>query len=491
MLKSGVHRQIYATIAASMSIFISGMWLGWPSSASEKFMKHETGELHVTYDQLSWIVCMMDMGNFISPLFGGYLMDRYGRKKVIAALGPLFIASWSLTLFVPTTFALYTARLMAGLGKGVSYTVVPVFLGEIAGVGIRGALGSVFTIQLSGGVLFEVIVGPYVSYHTLNATSAVVPVLFFTAFLWVRESPYYLLKVGRAADAARCLRWYRGCDAESGNGDEAVDATVAAELRLMEANVRKDMEHGSSLGELFTNRNNFRALAVVVVACAGQRAGGISSLTAYSALILPEPSPILGKFEFIIAFAVVLVVVNFVGLALVDRVGRKPLLIASEAGLGVITFVFGVYYFAAEHVAGAAAAYRWLPYVCHTTFAATFSIGVGFIPVVFLGEMFPVNVRSRCSAFASVTLAFFSFVSNKTFLVVSHRYGYYAMFWTFSAVNFACAYFSHRYAVETTGKTFLEIQEILDDSVRDGPATRRKNAKRPQVIAYDNPSADI
>ncbi|XP_015369604.1 PREDICTED: facilitated trehalose transporter Tret1-2 homolog [Diuraphis noxia] len=491
MLKSGVHRQIYATIAASMSIFISGMWLGWPSSASEKFMKHQTGDLHVTYDQLSWIVCMMDLGNFISPLFGGYLMDRYGRKMVIAALGPLFIVSWTLTLFVPTTVALYTARLMAGLGKGISYTVVPVFLGEIAGVGIRGALGSVFTIQLSGGVLFEVIVGPYVSYHALNATSAVVPVLFFIAFLWVPESPYYLLKVGRAADAARCLRWYRGCDAESGSGDEDIDATVATELRLMETNVRKDMENGSAIGELFTNRNNLRALAVVVVACAGQRAGGISSLTAYSALILPEPSPILGKFEFIIAFAIVLVVVNFVGLALVDRVGRKPLLIGSEVGLGVVTFVFGVYYFAAEHFAGAAAAYRWLPYACHTTFAATFSIGIGFIPVVFLGEMFPVNVRSRCSAIASVTLAFFSFVSNKTFLVVSHWYGYYTMFWTFSAVNFACAYFSHRYAVETTGKTFLEIQEILDDSVRNGPNTRRKNAKIPQVISYDNPSVDI
>lgn len=475
-----------------MSIFISGMWLGWPSSASEKFVKHETGDLHVTYDQLSWIVCMMDLGNFISPLFGGYLMDRYGRKMVISALGPLFIVSWSLTLFVPTTVALYTARLMAGMGKGISYTVVPVFLGEIAGVGIRGALGSVFTIQLSCGVLFEVIVGPYVSYHTLNATSAVVPVLFFIAFLWVPESPYYLLKVGRAADAARCLRWYRGCDGESGSGnDDDGDATVAAELRLMQANVRKDMENGSAFGELFTNRNNFRALAVVMVACMAQRAGGISSLTAYSALILPEPSPIMGKFEFIIAFAVVLVVVNFVGLALVDRVGRKPLLIASEAGLGLVTFVFGVYYFVAEHFPDAAAAYRWLPYACHTTFAATFSIGIGFIPVVFLGEMFPVNVRSRCSAFASVTLAFFSFVSNKTFLVVSLWYGYYTMFWTFSAVNFACAYFSYRYAVETTGKTFLEIQDILDDSVRNGPAARRRNAKRPQVIAYDNPSVDI
>lgn len=445
-----------------MSIFISGMWIGWPGTVVDKFLNGQT-DLDVSYSQLSWIVSLMDLGNVISPLFGGYLMDSIGRKLSIAVLGPLFFVSWMLALLVPTTWALYVARLMAGLGKGISYTVGPVFLGEIADVNIRGALSSIFTIQLSCGFLFEVIVGPSVSYKTLNTVSAVVPVLFFVMFVWVPESPYYLLKKGRKTNAFECLQWYR-CQTD-----------VGVELQQMEVNVQKDMENKATFGELFTNRKNFKALTIVVTACVAQRAGGISSLIAYSTLILPEPAPIVGKSHYLMTFASVLVVINFVGLALVDKVGRKPLLIISELSLAAVTFIFGLYYFLTKY---GFTSFTWLPYSCYVVFSVMYSIGVGFIPVVFLGEMFPVNIRSHCSAIASITLAFFSFVSNKVFLVVSQNYGYYTMFWIFATINFVCAYFAYKYAIETNGKTFLEIQKILEESVEQNDDARNANGKQ-------------
>lgn len=198
----------YPLNTASMSIFISGMCLGWCSSAADKFIKRQT-DIQIGYDELSWIVSLMDLGNVLSPVLAGYLMDRIGRRRTIAALGPLFLVSWLLIVYVPHVWALYVARLMAGFGKGTSYTVGPVFLGEIAGVSVRGALGSVFTIQLSAGFLFEVIIGPLISYYTLNLFSTAVPVLFIVMFYCVPESPYYLLKVGRRQEAADCLCWFR------------------------------------------------------------------------------------------------------------------------------------------------------------------------------------------------------------------------------------------------------------------------------------------
>lgn len=451
---------------ASMSIFISGMWLGWPSSVSEKFSMHQTN-IEVDYSEFSWIVCLMDLGNFISPLYAGYIMDRLGRKLCIVALGPLFIISWLLTLYIPSIWALYVARIMAGMGKGISYTVVPVYLGEIADVKIRGALGTVFTIQLSSGFLFEVIVGPYLTYSTLNKISAIVPVLFFFMFIWMPESPYYLLKKGCESKAAKCLQWYR-CEAD-----------ITAELHQMDINVQKEMENQATYHELFTKRKNFRALMIVVTACIAQRAGGISCLLAYSPLFLPEPAPIVGKFEYIMIFAIMLVVVNFIGLALIDKVGRKPLLIFSEVFLGLITFTFGVYYFLKDHAG--LTSFLWLPYLCHILFAIALAIGVGFIPVVFLGEMFPVNIRSHCSAIASITMALASFISNKLFLVVSSTYGYYTMFWGFTVVNFVCAYYAYKYVPETTGKTFQEIQDILEESVKNDRNTKLMTKKNDEV----------
>ncbi|XP_060864951.1 LOW QUALITY PROTEIN: facilitated trehalose transporter Tret1-like [Metopolophium dirhodum] len=454
MSKKGVYRQIYVTIVATMSIFISGMWLGWPSSVVEKFVKHET-DFNATMDELSWIVATMDLGNVISPLLAGHLMDWMGRKPSTVVLGPLFIVSWALTLFVPTAWALYTARLLAGMGKGMSYTVVPVYLGEIASPAIRGALGSVFCLQLHFGFLMEAVIGPLVSYRTLNVVSAVVPVLFFVAAVWLPESPYYLLKRGRRPQAAVCLQWFRG------GGD------VGHELDLMEVNVRKEMENRSTFQELFASLKDMRALAIVVAACATQRAGGISCIMAYSALILPDNGSLLNKHESVMLFAVTLAVVNLIAVAFVDRVGRKPLLLFSEAGMAMVTLTFAVFFYCSRGDGSdwATRELAWLPYLCHWSFAVMFGAGVGFVPVVFLGEMFPVNIRSHCSAIASITLAFCSFVTNKMFLFVSNRYGFYAMFSLFTVVNFAGAFYTYKYAIETKGKTLQEIQEQLQDTV--------------------------
>lgn len=450
--------------AATMSIFISGMWLGWPSSVVEKFVKHET-DFNATMDELSWIVATMDLGNVISPLVAGHLMDWMGRKPSTVVLGPLFIVSWALTLFVPTAWALYTARLLAGIGKGMSYTVVPVYLGEIASPAIRGALGSVFCLQLHFGFLMEAVIGSLVSYRTLNIVSSVVPVLFFVAAIWLHESPYYLLKRGRRPQAAVCLQWFRG------GGD------VAHELDLMEVNVRKEMENKSTFRELFSSRKDMRALAIVVATCATQRAGGISCIMAYSALILPDNGLLLDKHESVMLFAVTLAVVNLVGVALVDRLGRKPLLLLSETGLAVVTLTFALFFYfsRADGSDGATRQLTWVPYLCHWLFAVMFAVGLGFVPVVFLGEMFPVNIRSHCSAIASITLAFCSFVTNKMFLFVSNRYGFCAMFSLFTVINFAGTFYTYKYAIETKSKTLQEIQDQLQETVGHRREKTNKN----------------
>lgn len=433
-----------------MSILISGMWLGWPSSVVEKFIRHET-DYDANIDQLSWIVAMMDLGNIISPFFAGYMMDKIGRKVSNVILGPLFVVAWLLALYVPTPWALYTARLMAGLGKGISYTVVPVYVGEIAGVKIRGALSTSFCVQLHFGFLFEAVVGPLVSYRTLNAVSAAVPVLFFSAAVWIPESPYYLVKKNRRAEAVECLQWLR-CEND-----------VTDELQQIEENVNGEMANRPSMREAFSGRKDLKALTIVVVACACQRAGGISCIYAYSSLILPDPAPVIAKSEYIMLFAALLVLVNFAGLALVDRVGRKPLLMISQMGSAVTCLFFALYFHANRH--NSVPQSTWFPYLCHVLFAVTFAVGVGFMPVVFLGELFPVNVRSYGSAIASVTLSFCSFATNKMFLLLADRYGYQVMFSVFTVVNFAGAFYSYGYVVETKGKTFLEIQNVLQESV--------------------------
>ncbi|XP_050520686.1 facilitated trehalose transporter Tret1-like isoform X2 [Daktulosphaira vitifoliae] len=450
MVDIALMKQIFATVTASISIFIAGSWLGWPSATADKLLYHKT-DFNVSVNEFSWIVSIMDVGNIISPIPAGYMMDFFGRKKTVSLLGPLYIISWILPSYVGNIWSLYIARFLGGLGKGISYTVVPVFLGEIAGVKIRGALSSVFAIHLAGGFLFEAIIGPYVSFKSLNLITAIIPTLFLIMFIWVPESPYYLLKKGRRDEAAKCLRWYR-------NGNDS-------ELQEMEENVQNDMKNKGNYWELFKNPKNLKAIVIISTASFAQRAGGISSLMAYSTLALPEPVPIGRKSDYIILFAVLKTGVNFFGLALVDRIGRKPLLLFSEISLGLVTFVDGLFFFLQNYIN--MTPYNWIPYVCLELFPSIYALGIGFIPVVFLGEMLPVNVRAHGSAFMSIVLAFSSFISNAIFLIISYKCGFYVMLWLFSIVNFICAYFAYKMAIETNGKTFSEIQNLLEESLKN------------------------
>ncbi|VVC38844.1 Major facilitator superfamily domain,Major facilitator, sugar transporter-like [Cinara cedri] len=404
MSKKGVFRQIYVTVVATLTIFISGMWLGWPSSVVEKAMKHEI-DINVTMDELSWIVAMMDLGNMISPLFAGYLMDK------------------------------------------------------LAGVKIRGALSSTFCIQLHFGFLLEAVVGPLVKYRTLNTMSAVFPVVFTVLAFWIPESPYYLLKKNRRVEAARCLQWYR-CEQD--------DVKLTDELRQMEVNVEREMENQSTFREVFTSPKDRKALGIVVAACITQRAGGISCILAFFSLILPEPAPVFPRFQYMIVFATTIVVITITCATLVDKVGRKPLLIISEVGLGIISAGFTVYFYM-----GTSLRFVIFPYALFLLFSVMYSVGVGFIPVVYLGEMFSVNIRSHCSSIASIALASSSFATNKIFLFVSRTYGNHAMFFLFTVVNFAGALYSYKYAIETKGKTLLEIQQILEEKVKKAPLNTR------------------
>ncbi|XP_050442167.1 facilitated trehalose transporter Tret1-2 homolog isoform X3 [Adelges cooleyi] len=454
-------KQLFATIAASISIFIAGNFMGWPSASADKLLHHQT-DFNVTIPQFSWIVSVMDLGNIISPIPAGYMMDWFGRKWTITFLGPLYIIAWILPICIGNIWSLCISRFMGGLGKGIAFTVVPVFLGEIAGVKVRGALSTVFAIQLAGGLLFEFVIGPLVTYRTLNITSALVPVIFLIMFIWVPESPYYLLKKGRRDEAAKCLRWYR-----AGNDTE---------LQNMEQNVQNEMKNKGTFKELFCNPKNFKAVLIIATACFAQRAGGNSSFIAYSTLSLPDPVPFGHKSDYIILFAVLKTGINFIGLALVDRIGRKPLLIFSEVSLGLVTFINGLFFFMQKYTD--MTQHNWIPYACLELFPTMYSLGVGFIPVVFLGEMLPVNVRSQGSAIMSIILAFSSFISNKMFLYISYSYGFYVMLWIFSTINLVCAFLAYKMAIETNGKTFSEIQDMLENSLNNDSVVKQESTNK-------------
>lgn len=414
-------------------------------------MNHEA-HISVEPNEISWVVSLMDFGNVLSPIPSGYMSDYFGRKLTLISTAFLYIVTWLLAIYGPSAPYLYAARIGAGIGKGFAFTVVPMYLGEIAGVQVRGAISTIFTGLLYSGILFEYCVGPFVSYNMLNIISGVIPIIFFVTFILMPESPYFLLMKGRQKEARRSLAWFRSA--------QLGDVTCNEELEEMSKSVKKEMEEKGSFKDLIATPGNRKAMSIVMLLSSFQRLGGISPLLAYTVVTLPKTGGFFRPDFYMIIFGIAMVVGNFAGIPLIDRVGRKPLLMVSCIGCAIMTGITGVFYWFEERQD--VSTLNWVPYLCFVLYGITYSIGIGVIPSTFVAELFPTNVKSYASAIAAIFFAIASFAINRMYLVVKTSWGVYYNFGLFTFSSIVSAVFTYFVVFETKGKSFAEIQKRLN-----------------------------
>jgi sugar porter (SP) family MFS transporter len=433
---------------------VAGASLGWPSPSIKHLLSGDAGFV-VRQDQVATIVSFMDLGNVLSPIPSGYLMDWMGRKPTLLITALLYIMSSILTLTAVNVEMIYVARILVGMGKGIAFGVVPIFLGEVSSVTVRGALSTMFIGFLNFGMFYDYAIGPFVSYQLLNWLNFLLPVLFGLSFLFVPETPYYLLKKGDHEGALRSLKTFRQSKED--------DPVVLDELMKMEISVQRDMENKGRFVDLFIGVGRRKALLIIVVTSLCQRLSGISPTLAYSTTIMPSTGGGLSPSSYMIIFSLILVGANYVATPLVDRAGRKLLLLWSSATSAVIMAIAGVYYYLAWSGTDVSSI-NWIPYACLLIYGATYSLGIGFLPSTLVAELFPTNVKSHAASVSAILLAAASFFINKIFLPVETAWGIHVMYWFFSLASIINFVFVMFYVFETKGKTFTEIQDILNQN---------------------------
>lgn len=444
-------------VSASLTSMMVGCWLGWPSPSVRMIENNQT-QIVADSNQISWIVASMDAGNAVSPIPAGFITDIVGRKMVLLFSGGLFAGTWLLAGLAHTPLFLYIARFFAGFSKGIVFTVVPMYLGEIASTPIRGALSTMFAGLLWTGTMYEFIIDPFVTFKMLTIISGIIPIIFLLTFIWMPDSPYYLLMQNRTDQAEKALRWFRNAQNQSGDvNNNAVDI----ELKEMKVAVEEEMKSRGRFTDLVSKKGNRRATLILMAVSAFQRLCGISPMLAYSSTTLPETNSFIGPNEAAMVFGIFLTLANFLVLPLIDRIGRKPLLIMSGGGCGILTGISAVYYYLLYKTTVDVSSYIWVPYLCLIGFGITHSIGIGVIPHTLTAELFPTNLRSIASSCAAIVFAVASFLVNKMYTPIESAFGVYAMYAFFSINGLLCALFSKFVVFETKGKTFVEIQNYL------------------------------
>ena len=354
-------------------------------------------------------------GTVIGAVCGGKVCDRLGRKPTLFWVGVFYLVSavWSALAFGP--WDLMAARFLGGLGVGASSIAAPVYIAEISPAASRGRLGGLFQFNIVLGMVVSQFVNWALGGVGANAWrwmlgAEAVPALIFTlATLFLDESP----------------RW----------------------LAMREG--KREEERGKGEEDRFFSRANLRPILLAFFVAMFNQLSGINAMMYFARRVFEmaglTPQAALGTAA---AMSVVLGLGTFAGLFLIDRLGRRQLLIIGS--LGCI----------AAHFATAAAFifdFGLLAALCIFPFIVFFALGQGMVIWVFISEIFPQAFRSRGQSFGSFVHWMFCALLTFAFPMMAAAWAPAAIFAFFGVCLVAHLFWAIFVCPETKGKTLEEI----------------------------------
>nr|WAS30608.1 facilitated trehalose transporter-like protein [Apocheima cinerarius] len=397
----------------------------------------------------SLVSSILAIGAAISALPVGVLAQKVGRRPTILILAIPFMLNWLLTIFANGAGMLIAARFFAGIATGGICVAAPMYIGEIAETSIRGSLGAFFQLFLTVGILFTFVVGGWTHWKTLSIVSAVLPPLLVAVFWWMPETPQYLLSKNKRRDAEKSLRWLRGPDAD-----------LSAELEDMQKDVDDAARQRAGVLSMVTNKASRMALICGLGLMFFQQFSGINAVIFYTNNIFQSAGSAIPSVIATIIVGVVQTIATYISSLLVERAGRRILLLQSCIIMGFCLIVLGIYFkLQADKVN--VAAFGWLPLVCLVLFIISFSMGFGPIPWMMMAELFPVEFRGTATGVTVITNWCLVFIVTLCFPIMKDALGIYICFWFFAAFMIACIFFVFFLIPETKGKTVSQIQAIL------------------------------
>ncbi|PNF13665.1 hypothetical protein B7P43_G16775 [Cryptotermes secundus] len=436
-----------------MAFTLTGLGVGWTAPTIPKLLA-EDSPIPMTADESSWMVAMLSVGSVAGVIPLAYFSNVMGRKSILIFSAIPGIAAWLIIIFTASVEALYVARFLIGVEVAVTFAITPIYLTEISEVKIRGILSSVVQLFYNIGALFEFSMGPYVSYTTLGISSAVFPVAFLLVMVWMPESPYFLLLKGRGSDAERSLMRLRG---------KTDRQHVQEELTEIRKIVDESLKMGTApVRDLFMKRGNRRPLILILSLVMLQQFCGQLAIVSYTTQILQRSASSIDAHISVIISGGIQTVASVAMSSVVDRVGRKPLILSSTVGVGVSTLGLALYFYLESKTDVDLSTVDWIPITCLVAYVSLFSLSLGVLPFTIMGEIFLPNVKGLAASLALLVHSASGIVVTKLFQIMTDSTGADSPFWLFSAYCFISAVFISWYLPETKGKTFAEIHELFN-----------------------------
>ncbi|SDJ93581.1 sugar porter family MFS transporter [Methanoculleus thermophilus] len=446
---------VVAVIAA-----VAGILFGFDTGVISGAILFINAEFSLTSVTTEVAVSAVLMGAIIGALFGGPLSDRVGRRSSILAASLIFLVGTFVVVLSPVFSVFLIGRILIGIAIGIASFVAPLYISEIAPEHIRGALVSLNQLLITVGIL----IAYGVNYYFAAAgdwramfLAGVIPgtVLLIGMFLMPR-SPRWLVFMNRSADAAAVLKKIRGT------------ADVSDELGQIERSVRT--EGAGTWSDLVAPGVRLPLLLGVGLAIL-QQATGINTVIYYAPTIfqfagLAEATASIAA---TVGIGVVNVLVTLIAIWLVDRAGRRPLLLWSLAGMGIAMLILGVGFALEDSGAGVAAvSLGQITAISLIIYVAAFALGLGPIFWLLIAEIYPLSVRGLAMSLATVTNWTANFIIAVTFLSLVDLIGESGVFLLYALIALFAWIFIFKLVPETKGLSLEQIEAYFRSRGRPG-----------------------
>jgi sugar porter (SP) family MFS transporter len=391
------------------------------------------------------LVIAVLIGVMIGALIGGTVADRVGRRKTLVWGAILFIAGSILAPLSPNVYVLFVARTLLGIAVGFTSVTAPVYVSELAPPQSRGMLIGLYQFALTSGIALADLVGYwFAASHGWRWMFAfgLIPALFFLFMvLTVPESPRWLFAQNRVAEAELVLKSYT---------DEAGARLLMEDIRL--SLMTKMERRWSALWSPAVRGSLFIAVGFMLLV----PATGINAVLYYGpqvfllAGIRSDKSAIFATF----LVAITNVLATVIALVLVDRAGRKPLLFAGLGGMTLALLMLAVCF---HNQAALGHSLGLIATSCLMFFITCYAFSLGPIAWILVSEVFPLRLRGRGVAAATLSFGTSNFIVSLTILSLLKAAGTSLTFVIYSAFCIVTLIFVRYVIPETKGRELESI----------------------------------
>lgn len=439
-----------AATAALLNGVCMGLVLGYCSPALSSFDK-ASSHIHLAPDEVNWFSSLMAIGALFGGFAGGPLTNYLGRKNTLILCSVLFALGWDGFPYFNTIPFLYFLRIITGFSSGLVSSAAPMYLIEISTAKVRGFLGSCFQLSVVTGVLIAMSIGISVPWSWLAICCSAISVLALIGIVPMPESPRWLMMKNRKLRAVAAIKFLQGNR-----------VNPQQECENIEYDIKSQPQGSLNLAD-FKDPGNWKPFMLSMCLMYFQQFSGVNGIMFYVSTIFESTgNSTISNYSPVIV-AVVQVIATFIASILMDKAGRKPLLMICGIGTTFSLVLMGVYfYFVEKYGKHFQTDFSWISLVSLMIFIAAFSIGLGPIPWLMVAEMVPQRVRSLVSAVATGFNWTLVFVVTFTFKQMEESsFKPYGVYWFYAFNCLLCVFFSRYLLPETKGKKLEDIQMLF------------------------------